>query len=66
MRPTTDKKINKLVESYLQQGWTLEERSRHLLVRSPAGSGVTLSKTPSDHRTFLNARAQFRRVGRTR
>jgi hypothetical protein len=63
MRYTSDKEVNSLLATYVRKGWRVEHRgSGHLTLRSPAGPGVTLARTPSDFRAVLNLRSQIRRV----
>lgn len=46
------------------QGWTVEVvPSGHLRFTSPEGRSVQTAQTPSDRRTWLNARTRLRRAG---
>lgn len=62
MKLVSDKDTRNLIKQYLGKGWTLEDRGRHLFIRSPNGDIVTVPRTPSDWRGFMNLRAQLRRV----
>lgn len=54
-----------LFKSLVSQGWTVEKGRKHVKAKGPNGALVTLPATPSDHRSFMNSRAQLRRAGAT-
>jgi hypothetical protein len=57
----------KLAEAMRNHSWTFEEGRKHVKAFAPDGiTWGTLSKTPSDVRSFRNARAKFRRWCRDR
>lgn len=56
--------IRKLVKAARRQGWTVERTSGgHLRFAPPRGAYIVVSFSPSDHRSWLNARARLRRAG---
>jgi len=65
MKYSHDKNINKLVEELVglyDKHITVKQGGKHLcLVRNIDGRKVPIAGTPSDHRSFLNTRAQLRR-----
>lgn len=59
-----DGKFRELLDSLIQQGWTIERsKNRHYKFISPEGKIVFSSGSPSDWRVFYNLRAQLRRAG---
>ena len=49
----------------MREGWTVRRlRSGHLKLSHPSGSFVVVSRTPSDHRAWLNLRSTVRRIER--
>lgn len=57
------KDFKPLVRAALSAGMTLDDTGRHLRLKAVDGRSVTLSGTPSDRRSFLNVRADLRRMG---
>lgn len=56
--------VRKLLDYALGEGWTASHtRGGHLKFTRPGSPPVFCSKTCSDHRAFLNARADLRRAG---
>lgn len=57
--------MKEIVHRLIKQGWRCERgRSGHWRVYPPdSGRPLTVPSTPSDHRTWLNVRAQLRRAG---
>ena len=57
------RKQRELIEAVRQLGWQVDEDRRHYRVRPPQPYGIiTMSKTPSDFRAFLNSRADVNRI----
>ena len=56
------KEMGKLFKALASQGWSVEKGRKHVKAKSPNGALVTLPATPSDHRSYLNSRAQLRRA----
>ena len=53
-----------LVKAALAAGWHEVKGRKHIVLRSPDGvSQVVLPRTPSDHRSLRNSRADLRRHG---
>lgn len=53
-----------LVKKAKKQGWTVQYKGKHPRLVSPDGSYfVVMPLTASDHRSFLNTRAELRRAG---
>lgn len=46
-----------------RQGWVEKPSKNHVKYVSPQGRLVVVPCTASDHRAWLNSRAQFRRAG---
>lgn len=62
MRYCSDKDVDRLVGEMVRAGWRFD-RGRHGKLRHPSGVGfITIPKTPSDHRTYLNVRRDIRRL----
>ena len=58
------KEARKLLALLAKQGWLIEvRRSNHLKITAPSGRFIFCSSTPSDHRAFLNLRADLRKLG---
>lgn len=59
------KLIRGLIDLAEQQNWTVIRggRSNHWKATSPAGRMVVFPATPTDHRSYLNTIADFRRNG---
>jgi hypothetical protein len=56
----------KLARAIQEKGWEFEEGTKHVKAFGPGGGFLTLPKTPSDWRAYLNQRARFRRWCRER
>ncbi|SFY07881.1 hypothetical protein [Azotobacter vinelandii] len=55
------KSLRALAELASTEGWMLQRtRGGHLRFSKPGCAPIFMSSTPSDHRAFLNARAQLR------
>jgi len=58
-----DKDVRRMLEKAEAAGWRIRE-GKHFVCYSPDGkSRVTVPKTPSDRRSLLNVRSDFRRAG---
>lgn len=58
------RELRDLITELRRQGFTVDEKRDHPIVRDPAGEFVTtLARTPSDHRGWRNAVARCRRHG---
>ena len=63
-RRITDPEMRALVDAARKDGCTITSTgSGHIHVKTPDGKTVSLPFTPSDHRSFLNCRAELRRAG---
>lgn len=63
MNNDAKRKIEQLIAAVRQQGWQVDEDRRHFFIKPPKPYGlITVSRTPSDPRTFLNSRADVNRV----
>lgn len=52
-----------LVLQLLSRGWTIRRgRGGHYKLSHPSGKTVVVSRSPSDHRAWLNLRASIRRI----
>ncbi len=66
MKYSKCKEIDILVSTLIQQGWSFKWGGKHGKVKHPAvGSNITVPKTPSDFRAYLNFRSDVRRLLRT-
>ncbi len=60
---STDKNINELVKLIVKtQGVTLKNGGKHLAMLLPDGNKLPIPGTPGDRRSYLNFRAQVRRL----
>lgn len=61
----TDKRLKELLESLEEQGGRITEVRKGWMIYPPdkAKPGVTIHKTPSDHRAWNNMLSQLRRSG---
>lgn len=57
------KDFQPLVRAAIDAGMTLDDTGRHPRLMAADGRSITLSGTPSDRRSFLNVRADLRRMG---
>lgn len=56
--------MRRLVTRLRRLGWRVElSRKHHWIAYSPTGQRCVFPGTPSDHRAWLNTRAQLRRLG---
>jgi len=64
MMSSTSKQIRDLLKEAERQGWTVDERRKGYLLKSPDGvTMVSLHKTPSDHRWLQNTLREMRKGG---
>jgi hypothetical protein len=57
------RKMASLIAAVRQLGWRIEEDRRHYIIYPPKPFAMlTMSRTPSDHRAFLNGRADVNRI----
>ena len=62
---STDKNVNELVKSLINQGWTYKRHKNHGKLQTPNRQHtIVLSLSPSDRRVLMNVRADIRRVMR--
>jgi hypothetical protein len=61
---STGKEIDALVRALVRdEGWSFERCKRHGKLRSPSGDTVSVPSSPtSSPRSFLNFRAEIRRI----
>jgi hypothetical protein len=64
-QPSTAKELARVVARARARGWRIEAGSKHGRLVHPGGGRVTLSRTPSDHRTAANLEAELRRAERS-
>ena len=58
-----NREMRSVIEDAEARGLKLEHGGAHLKLRAPDGRlVVTLSRSPSDHRAWLNIRARIRRA----
>jgi hypothetical protein len=58
------KELKPLYAAAVKQGWDIKETNKGFQLRPPGGAKIVcLHMTPSDHRTYLNTRAQMRQSG---
>ena len=63
MKWTQSRDLNRLLDDAVKTGWLIDRtRGDHVRAKSPRGSTVFVSTTPSDRRTVLNTRARIRRI----
>lgn len=57
------KEIDQLVKGLIRQGWSYRRGGKHGRLSSPNGRAtLSVPRTPSDHRAFLNFRRDVRQV----
>ncbi len=49
-----DKDINQKIRSLIRIGWEFKRQSKHNHLVSPSGTKITVSRSPSDYRAFMN------------
>lgn len=66
MKYSADKDVDLLVRALIKEGWIFRRGKKHGRLASPSGGyGITVSGTPSDHRTLLNMRRDVRKAMQT-
>ena len=66
MRYTSNKDINKLIKRLIRNNWEFKHRSKHGRIISPDGAlRITVSKSPSDHRSLQNFQREVRKFKST-
>lgn len=64
MAKVTDREVTRLIDAAVEAGCRIHHQGRkHVVLATPAGGLVTVSRTPSDHRAIHNMRADLRRNG---
>lgn len=65
--PSAAKQLATLLKDLERQGWRIEPIKKGWMVYPPDSTkrGVTIHKTPSDHRSWANMIATLRRSGYT-
>lgn len=51
---TSDKNMNKVVRQLLREGWRVVSHNKHLKLRSPKGSRLIVSASPSCIHAYKN------------
>lgn len=58
-----NKEMQEVIDACQRAGWVAESGAKHVKVKVPSGRTITLPKTPSDHRSIKNTKAQLRAEG---
>lgn len=63
MKFSRDKDVNRLVSQLIREGWRYRRGGKHGKLSSPDATGfLTISASPSDHRTLHNMRRDVRKL----
>jgi hypothetical protein len=61
---SNNRDVHKLVRELVRAGWTVRNGGVHKKLVAPCGSNISIPGSTSDHRSFLNFRADVRRVSK--
>ena len=63
MRYCSSPEINHLVAQLVRDGWRFRRGTKHGKLQAPQGHGtLTVPRTPSDHRAWMNFRRDVRHI----
>lgn len=60
---SSNKDINKLVNTLIKRGWFVRDGKKHASIISPEGRKVIIPSTPSDWRAFYNFNRYVKNIG---